>query len=94
MCGCTASDGHVSQTVPCDFTCCPKNCKYCLNNSCTTCDDGYDLKNGSCVAKDSALPDSGSDNDDTETAADTNTIAGNCPTGTTKSADGCCCMPN
>ncbi len=35
------------------------------------------------------------DSDDTtDTTPDTNTISDNCPTGTKKSADGCCCVPN
>ncbi len=60
---------------------CPANCAQCdsSSGSCTKCNGGYKLKNGVCEA---------------ETTEDTNTIAGNCPPGTTKSADGCCCMPN
>ncbi|GEM_PF-2711502 len=42
--------------------------------------------------------DTGDDDTTTGTAADTtpdtNTISDNCPTGTKKSADGCCCVPN
>ena len=78
---------------------CPTNCSSCSSSStCTACDYGYTLQNGQCVAKSSTSTDSGNSgnttDDDTGTTADTNTIAGNCPTGTTKSADGCCCMPN
>ncbi len=76
---------------------CPAHCSSCSSSStCTQCDSGYTLKNGSCVFGDAGSDDSGSGNgdDDAETAADTNTISGKCPPGTTKSADGCCCMPN
>lgn len=77
-----------------------ENCAKCASNgtSCTKCNTGYTAKNGLCVADSSASDDSGNSgntgSDDTGATADTNTILGNCPTGTTKSADGCCCMPN
>ncbi len=77
-----------------------ENCARCAKDgiTCQKCNTGFTLKNGLCVATVSTSTDSGSSDatgsDDTGATADTNTIAGNCPTGTTKSADGCCCMPN
>ncbi len=38
--------------------------------------------------------DNSGDDDTTDTTSDTKTISGDCPAGTKKSADGCCCVPN
>ncbi len=77
------------------------NCKVCDGTLvCSECDENYVLQDGECVwdASNFTSDDSGSGNDggddDAGTEADTNTISGKCPPGTTKSADGCCCMPN
>ncbi len=75
------------------------NCDKCNGTLvCSECYSGYVLQDGKCVeaADNSTSDDSGSDggDDDAKTTEDTNTISGKCPPGTTKSADGCCCMPN
>lgn len=38
--------------------------------------------------------DNSGDEETTGTTSDTNTVSGSCPTGTKKSSDGCCCVPN
>ncbi len=83
---CTAcSYGYTLENGKCvqDFNC-PANCETCaVTGACKKCVSGYKVSGGLCVV-----------DPDAAEAADTNTISGKCPPGTTKSADGCCCMPN
>lgn len=66
---------------------CSGTCRRTTINGCYMCTIDIGLTTGG--------DDSGSDDsDDTGTTADTNTVSGSCPTGTKKSADGCCCVPN
>lgn len=73
--------GYFADSAGVCQKCSITNCDTCSSaTSCAVCTTGYTLSNGSCVKN--------------ETTEIKDTINGNCPTGTTKSPDGCCCIKN
>ena len=80
---------------PLVITCSISNCTTCntLGTACTVCDTGYTLTNGSCIRTRDPI-DLGTDiNIEFPGSATTETVS-SCPSGTTKSSDGCCCVNN
>lgn len=80
---------------PLVITCSISNCTTCntRGTACTVCDTGYTLTNGSCILTRDPI-DLGTDiNIEFPGSATTETVS-SCPSGTTKSSDGCCCVNN
>ena len=78
-------------------TCSIANCKTCNTaGSCTACNSGYNLMAGSCTKQTIlTLPDlTATINRDETVLAGTVATVSSCPTGMTKSSDGCCCVNN
>ena len=80
---------------PLVITCSISNCTTCntRGTACRVCDTGYTLTNGSCIRTRDPI-DLGTDiNIEFPGSATTETVS-SCPSGTTKSSDGCCCVNN
>ena len=74
---------------PITITCTIANCQTCnvSGKTCTACVTGYVLSNGKCIVDGTRGP-------DLEKPILIGGTVSSCPSGTTKSSDGCCCVNN
>ena len=89
------ADTKFDRIDPIELNTCPSNCTTCnkTTGKCTVCATGYTLTNGSCIRTRDPIDLGTVTNPEFPGSATTETVS-SCPSGTTKSSDGCCCVNN
>lgn len=92
---CTTDD-DLKLIDPIELKTCPLNCTTCnkITGKCTVCATGYAVNTaGNCIKEIVINPDLPVIDDPIIVPVVTSTVS-SCPSGTTKSSDGCCCVNN